>query len=137
MKYLTFLDYGTVESEGRSYEAKAKQLEKDNDLLKAHVRHLEAKIDDLYNQMESMVGDETRAVRRGAAATRRVETATEKAVQSQIKYTEQLQDFAVNMKKILSQKEMTQEQKDLLGSIFESMYNAAVESQGLLKNTQA
>jgi integrase len=50
MKFLTFLDYGTVESEGRSYEAKAKQLEKDNELLKARVRHLEVTIDNLQKR---------------------------------------------------------------------------------------
>jgi hypothetical protein len=44
------LDYGTVESEGRSYEAKAKQLEKDNELLKARVRHLEVTIDNLQKR---------------------------------------------------------------------------------------
>jgi hypothetical protein len=45
MKYLTFLDYPTVEATGRSFEAQLKQKDREIEELKRHVRELESAID--------------------------------------------------------------------------------------------
>jgi integrase len=59
MKYLTFLDYPTLEATGRSYEAKLKEAEKENELLKGRVQHLEVTIDDLQNRRTHEIGGTT------------------------------------------------------------------------------
>jgi integrase len=51
MKYLTFLDYPTLEATGRSMEAKIKELEKENQMIEQ--KH-EEKIETMQEQMTSM-----------------------------------------------------------------------------------
>jgi predicted RNase H-like nuclease (RuvC/YqgF family) len=41
MKYLTFLDYPTLEATGASFEAKLKEKDKEIESLKAQMRHVE------------------------------------------------------------------------------------------------
>ena len=61
MKYLTFLDYPTLEAIGKSHEAKLKVLEEENERLKhhdisntKHIAELEEKINDLSKQYDSL-----------------------------------------------------------------------------------
>jgi integrase len=66
MKYLTFLDYPTVEAVGTSFAAKLKEKDKEIEELRRrdtanaeHIARLEAKIDDLYNHWEADIRQDT------------------------------------------------------------------------------
>jgi integrase len=60
MKYLTFLDYPTVESEARNVQAQVKALQKENELLRAQLRHVDVTKDlelQQLKQRDSMTTD--------------------------------------------------------------------------------
>ncbi len=57
MKYLTFLDYPTVEATGRSFEAQLKQKDKEIEELKAKIRHIEVTKDQESKQNADVIGD--------------------------------------------------------------------------------
>jgi integrase len=57
MKYLTFLDYPTVESESRNLQAQLDALKKENQLLRAGQRHIDVSKDQAIKQNADAIGD--------------------------------------------------------------------------------
>jgi integrase len=127
MKYLTFLDYPTIEAVGTSYAAKLKEKDQEIGELKRrdtanaeHIARLEAKIDDLYNQMKEMVRDEGDMVEKGRDAT--------------IETMQAMKKLADEMKRFLfpgQEKPITNEAR-VLSPLFEHLSNVSAENASKL-----
>jgi integrase len=124
MKYLTFLDYPTVEAVGTSFAAKLKEKEKEIDELKRrdmanaeHIARLEAKIDDQYKQYEmKFLQSRTYLEQRIPALVERI-----------FKNTHTIKEISDKTQ------EMTNEQKiRSLSLILEAFANASTEAESLL-----
>ena len=57
MKYLTFLDYPTLEAAGKSFEVRFKQLEKENEYLKKSLQEVKAKKELEINESTNGIAD--------------------------------------------------------------------------------
>jgi integrase len=57
MKFLTFLDYPTIESLGRSLDSKLKEVQRENELLKAQLRHMEVTKESELQQLKQQVSE--------------------------------------------------------------------------------
>jgi hypothetical protein len=62
-RYLTFLDYDTVENVAKNTEEELKELRKQNDVLKAQMRHIEATKIEESKQNADVLGDLTETVK--------------------------------------------------------------------------
>jgi integrase len=132
-KYLTFLDYPTLDSAAKSLEDKLKQKDKQIEELTQRdwdnterINKLESKIEELFNDWEQTVKDETRMVKRGAHAV-------DRNMKASIEQSRATKEFADNVRKILSQKQLTSEQIKLLGSTFQDIFNTAAKTESELK----
>jgi Phage integrase family len=63
MKYLTFLSYDTVQNVAQNAEEEVKTLRKENELLKARMRHIEATKEAESKQNADVLGDLTQTVK--------------------------------------------------------------------------
>jgi integrase len=126
MRYLTFLDYPTLEATGKSFEAELKAKDKQIEELRQRDRtssqrisQLENKIEELYRDETKMVRDETKMFKQG--------------LQANLEHTKATKEFAAEMIRAFNPKQLTEEQINFLRSIFEKLFNASAESQDELK----
>jgi integrase len=120
MKYLTFLDYPTVEAVGTSYAAKLREKDREIEELRQRdtsnterIDHLETKIDDLLNQWEATVKDEG---------------------EMYIENAQGIRTFADLMKRLLAlpQEQRTKEYNIFLSSIFEHLSKSGAKTESEL-----